>query len=62
MHTPMMPHTPVHRRACHSPRPKAAKLSAFIHVCSGGFSKYLMPFRRVVIQSPVTNISRAISA
>ena len=37
-------------------------MSAFIQVCSGGFSKYLMPFRRVVIQSPLANISRAISA
>ena len=60
--TPSRPHRPVHKRACHSPRPKAVKESAFIQVCSGGFSKYLMPFRRVVTQSPLVNISRAISA
>jgi len=62
MTTPTMPQTPVHSRACHSPRPNRVKVSAFIHACNGGFSKYLMPFRRVVIQSPLANISRPISA
>ncbi len=60
--TPSKPHKPVHKRACHSPRPNNSNVSAFIQVCNGGFSKYLRPFSRKVIQSPVATISRAISA
>jgi hypothetical protein len=57
-----MPHTPFHKRACQSPMPNRANDTALIQVCSGGFSKYLMPLRRVVTQSPLSSISRAISA
>ena len=42
--------------------PKARNAAAVIQYCSGGFSKYLRPFRRGVMKSPVTAISRAISA
>src|SRR3569832_554112 len=59
---PNSPHKPVHSRAYHSPRPNSVKVSAFIQVCSGGFSKYLMPFKRVVIQSLLVFFSRVFSA
>ena len=57
-----MPATAVGRRAVHSSTPKAVKASAPSQYCRGGFSKYLRPLRRGVSQSPVTAISRAISA
>ena len=50
------------RRAPHSPTPNAANAAAVNQYWSGGFSKYLRPSSRGVTQSPVTTISRAISA
>jgi hypothetical protein len=59
---PRNPVTAVHSRAVHSSRPNSAKLTAVAQYCSGGFSKYLRPLSRGVIQSPETSISREISA
>jgi hypothetical protein len=41
--------------------PNAVSAAALAQYCSGGFSKYLMPFRRGVTQSPLAAISREIS-
>jgi hypothetical protein len=41
---------------------KGVKAVAVAQYCSGGFSKYLMPLRRGVSQSPLATISRGISA
>jgi hypothetical protein len=49
-------------RAVHSSTPNARYAPAVIQYWRGGFSKYLMPFSRGVIQSPVSAISRASSA
>ena len=40
------------RRAVHSCTPNALNAAAVAQYCSGGFSKYLRPFRRGVTQSP----------
>ena len=50
---------PLHR--C-SERETGGPEAAVSQYCRGGFSKYLRPFTRGVTQSPVTYISRAISA
>ncbi len=51
-----------HRRVVHSSSPATANIAAVTQYCSGGFSKYGMPLRRGVTQSPVLSISRGISA
>ena len=52
----------VGNRAVALPTPNASNATAVSQYCSGGFSKYLSPFRRGVSQSPLVAISRAISA
>jgi hypothetical protein len=42
--------------------PNASYAAAVSQYCSAGFSKYLMPSRRGVSQSPLATISRGISA
>ena len=48
-------------RAVNSLSPSSEKAAALAQYCSGGFSKYLMPFSRGVTQSPLAAISREIS-
>ena len=58
---PAKPMSAVHKRATQSRSPKNLNNTAVLQYCSGGFSKYLKPFSRGVIQSPLAAISREIS-
>src|ERR1022692_4479039 len=60
--TPRKPDKAGHERAVHSWTPKIEYAAAVIQYCSAGFSKYLIPLSRGVIQSPLAAISRGISA
>ena len=56
------PATAEGNRAVHSSTPSASNVAAPSQYCSGGFSKYLRSLSLGVTQSPLTAISRAISA
>ena len=62
MKIPAKPASAVQSRADQSATSNSVKKAAVVQYCSGGFSKYLKPFRRGVIQSPLASISRGISA
>ncbi len=59
---PAKPVSAAHNREAQSVIPNASKKNPVAQYCSGGFSKYLKPFSRGVIQSPEATISRGISA
>jgi hypothetical protein len=59
--TPANPVSAGQRRVVHSSTPNALNAAAVAQYWSGGFSKYLYPFRRGVSQSPLATISRGIS-
>ena len=59
--TPRNPVSAGHRRAVQWCSPNIVKAVAVAQYCSAGFSKYLMPLRRGVSQSPLATISRGIS-
>ncbi len=65
LRTSRMPAKPIsaaQSRDTQSWMPSTSKKPAVAQYCSGGFSKYLKPFSRGVIQSPDATISRGISA